>query len=190
MAGWLARNTRFGDNFVGAWSWRGRQVGWCTSSQGVRVRSCCTFDYSGFGAQVGDLVVDPCGAFVNPITGAYVNTAYGATLGLLHAIQTAELITVPTCCGGPCYYAVGIGIGFMHTWTILRDLATDGFYAPTGGYSARYIKPCILPSDTVLGTYELEYLPEYDRRFEDQECGPIRYFDDLRVSFPQTIEVS
>jgi hypothetical protein len=139
---------------------------------------------------LGGAEVDPCGAFVDPSTGEYVNTEYGPTLGRLHAIQTAELDIAPTGQNAFCHYELSIGIGFMYTWEILRALDIDGFYSPIFGYSARYRKPCLAPTDTVLGRYELVEAPQYDRYSEDQECGRIRAYEDLRVGFPQFVEVS
>jgi hypothetical protein len=193
IAGWSSSVRTFGDNFIGQWSWQGRRVGWCVSSQDVRVRSCCRF-VNTTEATSTDVTfpteVDLCGAFIDPTTGQYVNTPYGETLGRLHMIQYASTLTLVA-----CTYGVRIGVTWAFTWEILKALAEGGmwpnFSSPArAGYYADYAKPCLAPTDTVLGTYEIGDIPDYSRRFDDQECGPIRYFDDLRVDFPRFIEVS
>lgn len=196
VAAWSSRVRSFSENFIGSWSWNASRVPYCIQpSSGFRIRRYCPFALLGTPFSLLDgyqnVLVDPAGAFIDMDTGAYVSTPHGETLGTLHAVQYARVAHVPFIAdGAPCDYRIIMGIGFQFTWHILRDLRQSGVALIPSGYEAPYRKPCILPSDTVLGTYGLEYLPEYDRRFEDQECGPIRYFDDLRVSFPQTIEVS
>jgi hypothetical protein len=199
-ASWASGIRTFGENFVGAWNWRGRQVGYCTSANGVRVRSCCAFIGRVGGTDTlaslpSDLVVDLCGAFISPQTGTYVNTAYGATLGRLHMVQYARLdasgFTVPNQCG----YTVRLGVTWAFTWEILKALSEDGVWpsqnAPAlDGYHADYFKPCLSPSDTVLGRYEIGDVPLYDRSSVDQECGAIRALEDLRVTFPNEVIVS
>lgn len=187
---WASRVLQFGDNIVGQWSWQGRRVGYCTSSQGIRVRSYCQFLYRPIDyAETG---IDPNGAFID-FDGNYVQTQYGDTLGRLHAIQYARVIGVPTLGGPFCGYTVRIGMVFAFTWEILKALAENGQWSPTAAlpeYYADYFKPCLSPSDTVLGTYAIGDVPQYDRYTQDQECGAIRAFEDLRVSFPNTIEVA
>jgi len=191
-AGWSSVVKSFGENFAGQWSWQGRRTGYCFSSNGVRVRSCCQF----LGTEATSTLasfpteVDSCGAFIDPITGEYVSTPYGDALGRLHMIQYVDTGSTVDCA-----YGLRIGVTWAFTWEILKALAEDGIwpsaFAPARpGYFADYIKPCLSPSDTVLGTYQIGDVPQYDRRFEDQECGAIRYFDDLRVTFPQTVEVA
>lgn len=187
---WASRVIQFGDNFAGQWSWQGRRVGYCTSTQGVRVRSFCPFLYRP--ADYATSGIDPNGAFID-FDGNYVQTPYGDSLGRLHAIQYARVMGVPTLGGPFCGYTVRIGMVFAFTWDILKALAEDGQWLPTAAlpdYHADYFKPCLSPSDTVLGTYEIGDVPQYDRYEADQSCGPIQYFEDLRVSFPNTIEVA
>jgi hypothetical protein len=195
---WQSRSTQFGDNIVGQWSWRGRRVGYCIgfdSQNFPRVRKFCQFPPLGplsFYPEIDlGVPVDPNGAFININTGEYIGTPYGETLGRLHAIQSAQVLTVPSSfAGGPCEYRVSIGLGFKYTWQILRDLATLGFSPDSASVGATYRKPCLAPTDTVLGTYEIEYVPEYDFRYEDPECGAMRDFEELRVDFPRFIEVT
>jgi hypothetical protein len=200
VASWASEIRTFGDNFVGAWSWQGRRVGHCIGTQGVRVRSCCAFLGEADGTTTlaslpSDLIVDSCGAFIDPETGVYVQTAYGASLGRLHMVQYARLdasgFTVPNQCG----YTVRLGVTWAFTWEILKALSEDGVWpspnAPAlDGYHADYFKPCLSPSDTVLGRYEIGDVPLYDRSSVDQECGAIRAFEDLRVTFPNEVIVS
>lgn len=198
-ASWASSIRTFGDNVVGAWSWQGRRVGYCTSANGVRVRSCCAFLGEADGtttlAPLDGYTVDSCGAFINPDTGAYVQTPYGGSLGRLTMIQYARLdasgLTVPN----QCFYTVRLGVTWAFTWEILKALAEDGVWpSPNAlalpGYHADYFKPCLSPSDTVLGRYEIGDVPNYDRYSEDQACGAIRNFEDLRVSFPNEVIVS
>jgi hypothetical protein len=90
---------------------------------------------------------------------------------------------------------VRLGVTWAFTWEILKALAEDGVWpspnAPAlDGYHADYFKPCLSPSDTALGRYEIGDVPQYDRYSEDGECGAIRGFEDLRVSFPSEVIVS
>ena len=199
-ASWASGIRTFGENMIAAWTWRGRQVGYCTSANGVRVRSCCAFLGEADGTTTlaslpGDLVVDSCGAFISPDTGEYVNTPYGNSLGRLNMVQYARLdasgLTVPN----QCFYTVRLGVTWAFTWEILKALAEDGVWpSPNAlalpGYHADYFKPCLSPSDTVLGRYDIGDVPNYDRYSEDGECGAIRGFEDLRVSFPNEVTVS
>ena len=191
-AQWSSVTEQVGENFIGQWSWRGRRAGYCNSINGVRVRSFCPFLYAPPAVR-GE--VDPNGAFVDVNTGEYVTTAYGETVGRLHAVQFARVVTVPTV-GGDCGYTVQIGVRLGFSWHILKALAEYGVWPPPvpseipAEYVASYFKPCLAPTDTVLGRYELVEHPQYDRYIEDQECGRIRAYEDLRVGFPQFVEVT
>lgn len=186
---WQSRNRIFGQNMVGGWNWSGRRVGHCVAPDGiVRVRTCCRFIEFGYPIGYGDLIVDPCGAFVNS-EGQYGSTPYGDTLGTIHAVQYANVFAPPLFGPNNCRYRLGIGIGYMFTHSVLEQLAIDGFYYPTVGIGASYSKPCLSPTDTVLGTYTLDYVPDYDYYFEDPGCGRIRWYKELRTSFPNTVEV-
>lgn len=190
---WRSRITFEGENKVGQWSWTPRQVGWCNpaSSTTTRIRRFCPFLLSGAGGQFGDLIVDPNGAFIDVNTGAYGNTPYGNTVGRIIAVAEASVLGVGS--GGfsdPCSYYATVAVGYISEWSMRQLLATTGQATAEGGYSALYRKPCQSPTDTVLGTYELVYDPEYDLYEQDPECGALRWFNEIRATVPQTLVVS
>lgn len=196
-AQWSSRITFEGENRIGQWSWTPRQVGWCTptSNPSLRVRSFCPFIYNQFGsAGLGNLISDPNGAFIDVTTGAYGNTPYGNTVGRIIAVASAAVGYGFAFGGGtsdPCSYYAQVSIHYISEWNLRRFLADPFYGLPFDAtYSALYRKPCQSPTDTVLGTYELVYDPEYDLYEQDPECGALRWFNEIRATVPRTLVVS
>ena len=191
---WRSRITFEGENRIGQWSWTPRQVGWCNpaGSTTTRIRRFCPFIYSTNGTQFGNLISDPNGAFIDASTGAYGNTPYGNTVGRVIAVAEAAVSGVGSdALGDPCSYYASVSVHYLTEWRLRRFLAED--FPPLSfdaTYSALYRKPCQSPTDTVLGTYELVYDPEYDLYEQDPECGALRWFNEIRATVPRTLVVS
>lgn len=191
---WQSRVSRLDENQAGLWNYEGRRVGYCFSeSQGLRVRRFCPFLYRIPSPDVfASLVVDPGGAWVST-TGEYGSTPYGDTIGRLVAFAACELGWGTF--GGPCRYEARVALVYAFEWYVLWKLATDPTWdawtdLSLPRYSADYIKPCLAPTDTVYGEYVLAGMPEYDFYEEDGDCGPVRYFREVRATVPQRIVVS
>ena len=188
------------DNVAGTWNWVPQQVGSCAvpTNPLLRIRKYCPFSHvPGYPTVSGAFPIDPNGQYVNMQTGMYT----GANIGLLRAYKAVE---VYGCCGplvpaDQCAYRARVSIGYLFQFELQRLLADPasggvlrGIPTPfyVGGIVAHYVKPCVSPSDTVMGTYRLEYQPDYDYNEEDPECGRIRWFRERFASFPSTITVS
>ena len=193
VAAWSSVIVGVFDNVAGAWNWQPFQAGYCTAATDplLRIRKYCPFSYVG-GPTGGS--VDPNGQYVNTETGEYT----GGNIGLLRAYRATE-VSVATGPGGPCAYLARVAIGYLFQGELqaLLDAAPGGilggipfFPGSANAVIGEYVKPCLSPTDTVLGEYTLAYQPDYDYTEEDQECGRIRFFRERRASFPQTLVIS
>ena len=193
QARWLSVTRTVLENVAGIWNWAPTQEGYCTTATDplLRIRKYCPFSY----VPLGDGPIDPNGQYVNVNTGQYT----GTNIGLLFAYKAVE---VYGCCGPAipaeqCGYRVRIAIGYLFQ----HELQEISSQTPGGGMRgialrlafngivAEYFKPCVSPTDTVMGEYAIEYQPEYDYADEDSECGRIRFFRERLASFPQTLTV-
>lgn len=189
-AQWSSRITFEGENRIGQWSWSPTQVGWCTpdSAPFLRVRSFFPFVYNQFGTQFGSLLSDPNGAFIDT-SGNYAGTPYGNTVGRIIAVASASIGFNGF--GFECAYQATVSIHYISEWKLRRFLAEPFFGLPFDAtYSVSYRKPCLAPTDTVLGRYDLVADPQYDFYEQDAECGPLRSFTEIRQTLPQTLVVS
>jgi hypothetical protein len=206
--GWGSVFSNVSSNQVGSWNWQPRQVGYCIDQQsGVRVRKTCPMPGSWSAAPQGPVsppmiinynpsgLVDPNGQYVTP-EGNYT----GANIGLCNAYAFAS-VGYGQAFGGQCGYTANIGIAYMFSES-LRSIIMErgGLWEPYGRHRfdplqgpwivRSYFKPCINPSDTVLGVYERTYDEDIYVSWEDPECGRIRTFYEFDMTFPQTITIS
>ena len=193
VASWSSVTRTVVENVAGIWSWFPQQVGYCTQpdNPAVRVRKFCPFSYVGL--SVSDY--DPNGQYINPSTGQYT----GENIGRLRAYRAVEVygiigIGIPA---EQCKYRARIAIGYLFEFDLQRIFgqgggAMRGIVAEiaVNGIVAEYSKPCLAPTDTVLGEYTLDYEPQYDYSFVDPECGRIRAFRERFASFPRTLNIS
>ena len=194
IAQWRSRITFLGENKVGQWTWAPQRVGWCPAFNNpqVRVRRFFPFIYSSTGEQAGDAIVDPAGAFININTGEYASTPYGDTIGRIIAVADVEVNGIgPTTPSDQCSYYAIVNIHYVSEWMLRRFFAVP-FFVPyfIESYGAVYRKPCVAPTDTVLGTYQLFSEPDYDKYDQDPSCGAIAGFHERRQTVPQTLTIS
>lgn len=174
------------DNVRGQWNWLPTQVGYCntTTNPLIRLRRYCYFSYIGWDI-LNAGAVDPNGQIVNPNTGEYTGINVGPLL--CYAKVTVSPVGL---LGVPCHYRATVTLGYQFQQEVVGAILAGQQPELIEPITATYLKPCTAPSDTVLGAYSLEYVPDYDFYEEDQECGPIRYFKERRASFPQELLVA
>lgn len=198
QARWLSVTRAVLENVAGIWNWAPTQEGYCTTDSDLllRIRKYCPFSRVPSVLSAGGRQdIDPNGQYVNVDTGQYT----GTNIGLLFAYKAVE---VYGCCGPAipaeqCGYRVRISIGylFQHQLEQIFSQSVGGamrgipIELASNGIVAEYSKPCLSPSDTVLGEYSLDYMPQYDYSDEDPDCGRIRWFRERFASFPSTIMV-
>lgn len=181
------------DHRVSQWNWMPKQVGYCVGDPNLgypdrRIRRYCPFLKLMDGNVIPGSDIDPNGQYVNPVTGAYT----GANIGPLMIHAMASVSSPVYSPNASCDYALTIGFYEDFQQFIVNRIIEFGPIQYIGGMLL-YKKPCMSPSDTVLGTYTLVGRPEdYVNDFysEDQECGPIRDFIDTRWTVPTTVQVS
>jgi hypothetical protein len=180
------------DNIAGTWNWTPRQVGYCIDpNTGYRVRRFCRF-YGLVATSDSITGVDPNGQYVD------ANNNYtGRNVGLCSVYATASVTTpshTASSFGQLCGYKASIFLE-QHFRVPYGDfIQSEGGVLFTGGggadISAQYYKPCLSPSDTVIGTYyRLEDL-SYRTYATDQTCGDVAYVEEYDITFPETITVS
>ena len=179
------------DHVVASWNWRPRMVGYCQQDPAsgypdLRIRRVCGF--SRIGNPIGTSL-DPYGQYIDVTTGEYT----GANIGPLNVYAGAEILAPANTPGGPsnCDYIARISLTEFFLSPLIEQLAAEGSIV-LGGI-LEYRKPCLSPTDTVLGTYRLAGNPSdwySDTYFEDQSCGPTAHFRDLRYTVPTTLRIS
>lgn len=178
------------DHVVASWNWRPRMVGYCQQDPAsgypdLRIRRCCYF--SRLGNTIGTSL-DPNGQYIDTATGNYT----GTNIGPLNVYAGAQVFG-PSYAGGSstCSYVAKIALIEMFLTPTIERLLADGEIVLPG--VVEYTKPCLAPTDTVLGTYRLAGNPSDwygDRYSEDQECGPTTWFRDVRYTVPTTLRIS
>ena len=176
------------DHVIGTWSWQPYQAAYCIGNDGIRVRRYCRFPYIDVaGGITTSVVVDPNGQYVNDVTGEYTMGLHGSNIGSMCALLDITISYQGWLCG----YEARVAVVYRSLAGIL-DVINGGYL--TDDLLPRYIwhyqKPCLSPSDTVLGTYVRVEPADIESYDTDQDCGPSHYFDDLRATAGDTLTVS
>lgn len=178
-------------NIAASWNWRPRQVGYCVSENDplMRVRNYCHFPFfaspDGLPPYVG---VDRNGAYVNFLTGRYT----GGNVGLTHVIRSANVGWDPV----ECRYQAEVKLEYWSAEQLSAEIVRNGPIEGNSGFSglfslkAVYRKPCRSPQDTVMGGYTLAYTSMQDEYSTDDDCGPVAFVNDMRVTFGNSLTVS
>lgn len=178
------------DHVVASWNWRPRMVGYCQQDPAsgypdLRIRRVCGF--SRIGNPIGTSL-DPNGQYIDTSTGEYT----GSNIGPLNVYASAD-VSGPFYAGGAstCTYVARINLTEMFLTPTIERLLAEGQIILGGVLT--YHKPCLSPTDTVLGTYRLVGNPSdwySDAYAEDQACGAAAWFRDLRYTVPTTLRIS
>lgn len=178
-------------NIAGTWNWRARQVGYCVSDSDplLRVRNYCQFPYIYAPENLPYPVeADRNGAYVNFLTGRYT----GGNVGLIHVIRSASVGWNQH----DCYYQATVRLTYFGSEQLAARIAQFGplegtDWVPSGvSREAVYRKECRSPQDTVLGGYTRAYTSGDDFYRTDDDCGPIAFLEDFRVTFPDSLTIS
>lgn len=177
------------DHVIGTWSWQPYQAAYCAGNDGSRVRRYCRFPYLDVvGGLRSGVEIDPNGQYIG-VNGEYTTGLYGSNTGSVCAV-----IDIGIGRGFNCDYLARVSVVYMSIASLLDVVNADGtvpaYLLPQLELTWYYRKPCLSPSDTMLGTYIRDGDADIERYRTDQDCGPSHYFDDLRATAGDTLTVS